>query len=125
MKKKILVVDDSPPMRKEILQIVNSMKKFDIVGECENGEECLSLYNVYKPEIIILDLEMPVKDGLETLIELKKLNKYVKVLITAIRGQNELILQALSAGANEYIMKPVNAKKLVSILNTMSARGYY
>ena len=104
---KILIVDDSEFMR-VFLKDVLSMIGFSKFIECVNGEECLKKYFEEKPDLILLDIVMPVLDGMEVL---KKIGREAKIVAISAMGQEKIIEEAKQYGARGYIVKPfVKAK---------------
>jgi CheY-like chemotaxis protein len=81
MAKTILVADDNPEIRKMLHQIFESGEDYDICGEASNGQEAIDLALKHRPELIILDLSMPVMNGLEASIELKRIMPTVPIIL--------------------------------------------
>lgn len=99
---KILIADDSLFMR-TILREMLEGASYTQISECEDGEECLKLYETEKPDLILLDLIMPKMDGLEVL---KKIGRSVKILVISAVGQEKMIEEVKQFGASGYILKP-------------------
>jgi two-component system, chemotaxis family, chemotaxis protein CheY len=114
----ILVVDDSDVMRNRIVQLLHC-NGFRVVAEAENGEKAIQLFNKRRPAITIMDLEMPVMNGLEATEELKKIDPDVKIVIISQALDRTLVLNAMKAGAVDFLLKPVQLERLLQLINRM------
>lgn len=109
---KVLVVDDSAWMRKLISEIIDTIEEMEVVGKARNGEVALKLIETIKPDLITLDLEMPMMNGLETLRELEKQERdTLKVIVISSQYDQMKTMEALESGAEDFIRKPVNIQK--------------
>ncbi|MCR0348729.1 response regulator [Erysipelotrichaceae bacterium AF15-26LB] len=115
MRKKIMIVDDAMFMRKLIEKMLRGNGYEDIV-QAANAEECLALYRQVQPDIILLDITMPQKNGLEVLDELLNENADAYVIMCSALGQEELIAAALRKGARDFIVKPFTEAQLLQVL---------
>ena len=113
---KVLVVDDSVVIRKMVSDVLASDPDIEVVGIAANGSIALEKIAKLKPDLITLDVEMPVMDGLETLKELRKLNIKLKVIMfsTLTERGARASLDALALGANDYVTKPANVGSVVA-----------
>ncbi|NLY80183.1 MAG: response regulator [Lysinibacillus sp.] len=112
----VLVVDDAQFMRTTTSNMFLEWG-FNVVGNASNGEEAVKLYREYEPDIVTMDVTMPVKSGIEASKEI--LSEYPDaniIMITAL-GQQRLIMEALEIGVKDFIAKPVNASQLKIIVN--------
>ncbi len=114
-KKRILVVDDSAFMRKVISDIINNDDRCEVAGTAANGKEALEKVDELKPDVISLDIQMPVMDGLTMLKELNKEHKIPVIMMSTLtkEGATETI-QALELGAFDFVAKPDNIFKVNS-----------
>lgn len=105
---KVLVVDDTVIYRKILKDVISEMDNTEVIGTAPNGDLALRKIEVEKPDIVLLDVEMPVKDGLETLEEIKK--KYPEIGVIMVSGVNErqasITMEALQKGAIDFVPKP-------------------
>lgn len=115
MKAKILIAEDSAYMR-SILKDLLLRNGYDVTGEAENGREALELYEKLKPDIVTLDIMMPEMSGIQALKELKESYPDSRVLMSASMGQQNLVVEAIRAGASDFFIKPVQAEKVVEAI---------
>jgi pilus assembly protein CpaE len=116
---KIIIADDIEETRnviKKILTLENEF--FQIVGEASNGEEVLKLLDKVKPDIILMDINMPVLNGLEATEKITNLYPTVTVIIMSVQAESEYLKKAMFHGAKEYIIKPFNYEILVNTIIT-------
>lgn len=114
--KKILIVDDCPSVCKRLRNILAG--KGYSVEEAYSGDEALTAYKQERPDVVLLDIRMPDKDGLETLRELKAHDPEASVImVTAVR-EEDIAKQALAEGAFDYIPKPIDVNYLDLVLMT-------
>jgi len=99
-------------MREGIKQLLEFDGQIEVVGEVGNGEECLLRLPVIKPEILLLDINMPKKNGIEVLQEIKKRNIPVKVIILTVHNEIDYLLRAVDIGVNGYILKNAESAEL-------------
>jgi len=113
MKKKVLIVDDSMMMRSIVMQIVSSDDRFEVVGEAANGRIALELAQQLKPDIILLDIEMPEMDGIGTLKRLMLASQAKTIVISSVtQAASTNATEARRFGAVAVIPKPSGAFSL-------------
>ncbi|QUL53433.1 response regulator transcription factor [Paenibacillus tritici] len=105
---KVLIVDDHQLVRDGLKLIVETNKRFDIIGEAENGQVALRLIDELKPDVILLDLNMPVMSGMETMGVLSDNQCKIPVIILTTYNEDELMVNALALGAKGYLLKDTN-----------------
>ena len=115
MKAKILIADDSASMR-SILKDLLLRNGFDVAGEAENGKEVLALYEKIKPNVVTLDIMMPEMNGIQILKEIKERYPESRVVMSASMGQQELVVEAIRAGADDFFIKPVQTERVVEAI---------
>lgn len=114
----ILIVDDSLATRFNLKQVLCE-NDFKVIGEASNGQEAITKYFDLKPDLVTMDITMPVMDGITAcrMIKEKAPNACI-VMITAL-GQQTKVLEAIKAGASNYILKPFNSERTAEILNNV------
>jgi two-component system, chemotaxis family, chemotaxis protein CheY len=115
---KVLVVDDSPFILKAVKRALEP-NGFEIIGHGENGKLGLELYQQYKPDIITLDVTMPVMDGIETAKALLQMNPSVKIVMLSAMGDDDLIAAAKKIGVKSFLSKPFKADELLKAIKDL------
>jgi len=116
---KILIVDDSRTSRK-ILREIFTDAGHEIAGEAENGQEGVDKYAELKPDIVTLDITMPVLDGLAALQEIKKIDPDAKVVMVTAVGKQAKVVEAIKSGASEFVTKPFDKDNILKIISKLS-----
>lgn len=112
---KVLLADDSLFMR-EMLKEILPKDQFEIVGEASTGAIAVDKYKELKPDLVTMDITMPDMDGIEALKRIMEFDNNAKVVMCSAMGQKPMIKEALEAGAVEFIVKPFDRDKIVSML---------
>lgn len=118
----ILIVDDSATSRK-ILRHLLEEENHTIVGEAKDGEQAISLFSQLNPDIITMDINMPILDGISALKKIKEINKDVTVIMITTVGQRSKMLEAVKYGANEFITKPFDPSNIKTIIHTILTKS--
>ena len=116
---KILIVDDSRTSRKMLRNILES-NGHEIIAEAVNGQEGVQKFQALKPDVVTLDITMPVVDGVEALKMIKALDPESKVVMVTAAGQKNKMIECIKAGANEFLTKPFEQQEIVDVINKMS-----
>ena len=111
MSTKVLVADDSSTMRKIILRSLNAVGVSDVT-EAANGDETLTKYKQDHFDMILTDWNMPGKNGLEVIQEIRKTNKDVPIIMVTTEAEKSRVLEAIQAGVSDYLVKPFTAEML-------------
>lgn len=111
----VLMVDDSVVSRK-VLRNILEKGGYEVIGEAVNGEEGYLKYKELKPDIVTMDITMPVMDGIESLSLIKRDNEDTKVIMITASGQREKMVEALKRGAEEFILKPFEEEEILKTL---------
>lgn len=111
---KIMVVDDAQFMRVRISKLLTG-HGFDVV-EAENGEQAVRTYQSAKPDAVLMDITMPEKDGLQALAEIRSSDPKARVIMLTALGQESMVVQAVQAGAKDYVVKPFDPDRIITAL---------
>lgn len=109
-----MIVDDSKIMR-VILKDFFENNNFLVVAEAKNGVEAINLFNKFKPDFVVMDLQMPIMNGIEALNGIRQMNTKTNIVIISAYADKQHIMDAIKSGANGFILKPLNPKKLKKI----------
>jgi DNA-binding NarL/FixJ family response regulator len=119
---RLVIVDDHPVVRDGLRGMLESQADFEVVGEAADGEEAVRVASSLKPEIVLMDLRMPVMDGVTALREIKASNPEVQILVLTTYDSDADILPAIEAGAMGYLLKDTSREDLYSAIRA-TARG--
>lgn len=112
---KVLIVDDSRVSR-HYLKAILEENGHEVVGEAKNGQEGYEKFIELEPDVVTLDITMPVLDGLGALDKIMTLNSESIVIMVTSAGQKEKMVEAIKLGATEFIQKPFNPEQILDIL---------
>jgi two-component system, chemotaxis family, chemotaxis protein CheY len=116
MAQKILIVDDAAFMRMMIKDIL-SKNGYEIVGEAADGMQAIEKFKETQPDLVTMDITMPEMDGITALKEIKKLNPSAKVIMCSAMGQQAMVIDAIQAGAKDFIVKPFQADRVLEAIS--------
>jgi DNA-binding NarL/FixJ family response regulator len=119
---RILVADDHEAVRKGVCAILGSRKDVEVCGEAENGKEAIEKAHEFKPDLIILDITMPVLSGFEAAREIRKNLPHVPILILSMHESNQLIEEAKKIGVQGYVTKTQVGSTLLQAVDTLLAK---
>jgi two-component system, chemotaxis family, chemotaxis protein CheY len=109
---KILIVDDAKFMR-TTLQTILTKDNHEIVGEAENGEIAVSLYKKNKPDLVIMDITMPVMNGIEAIKKIKEFDRNALIVVCSAMGHQKVVVDAIELGAKDFIVKPFDEQRVL------------
>ncbi len=115
---KILIVDDSRTSRKMLRNILES-NGHEIVDEAVNGQDGVQKFQALKPDVVTLDITMPIVDGVEALKMIKALDGNSKVIMVTAAGQKNKMIDCIKAGANEFLTKPFDQQEIIDVIAKM------
>ncbi|MED4070219.1 response regulator [Priestia endophytica] len=116
MSKRILVVDDAAFMRMMIKDILTK-NGYEVVAEAADGLQAIEQYKEHKPDLVTMDITMPEMDGIHSLKEIKKVNPNAKVIMCSAMGQQAMVIDAIQAGAEDFIVKPFQADRVIEAIS--------
>ncbi|WP_010300579.1 response regulator [Kurthia senegalensis] len=111
----VLVVDDTLFIRETIKRMIAG-QGFDVIGEAENGEEAIEQYKKLHPDIVTMDITMPIKNGLEATKAIYEYDKNAKIVVITAVGQQKNVVKALKNGAKDFMTKPFDQQQLLHVL---------
>jgi pilus assembly protein CpaE len=112
----VVIVDDSEEIRKNTRALLSFEKRIEVIGEAENGEEALFLCKEAHPDIVLMDINMPVMDGIRATEEITLHIPGTAVIIVSVQGDTEYVKKAMSAGAREFVNKPYSIEEIVKTI---------
>lgn len=112
MGKKILLVDDAAFMRMMLKDILTK-NGYEVVGEAENGAKAVEKYGELKPDLVTMDITMPEMDGISALKNIRSIDSNAKVVMCSAMGQQSMVIEAIQAGARDFIVKPFQADRVL------------
>ena len=116
MSKRILLVDDAVFMRMKLKDILEK-NGYEVVGEAQNGVEAIEKYMSEKPDLVTMDITMPEMSGLEAVKEIKKEFPNAKVIMCSAMGQQKMVVEAIEAGAKDFIVKPFDEGRVLEAVH--------
>lgn len=120
---KILVADDHPMLREGLVAVLGTQPDFEVVGEASDGAEVVRLARRLRPDVILLDLQMPGVDGVAALNELRDAGSEARTVVFTAYDTDERILGALRAGARGYLLKGASRAEIFSAVRTVGSGG--
>ena len=119
---KILIVDDQPLFREGLRTLLSVQSDFEIVGEAGNGEEAIRLVRIHRPSVVLMDLQMPLMDGVKATRRLKAEQPECRVIVLTTFDDDDNVFEGLRAGAVGYLLKDAPSEKLAEAIR-LAARG--
>jgi two-component system chemotaxis response regulator CheY len=116
MANRILIVDDAAFMRMMIRDILTK-NGFEVVGEAQDGAQAIEKFKEVRPDLTTMDITMPEMDGITALKEIKKIDPSAKVIMCSAMGQQAMVIDAIQAGAKDFIVKPFQTDRVVEAIN--------
>ncbi|MBS4217740.1 response regulator [Bacillus sp. FJAT-49711] len=115
MANRILIVDDAAFMRMMIKDILVK-NGFEVVGEAVDGMQAVEKYNELKPDLVTMDITMPEMDGITALKEIRSVDPAAKIIMCSAMGQQAMVIDAIQAGAKDFIVKPFQADRVIEAI---------
>lgn len=117
---RVLIADDAVFMRNMIRDIFAD-PEFEVVGEATNGQEAVDQYNELKPDVVTMDIVMPMKSGIEAVKEICGTDSDARIIMCSALGQESLVMEAIEAGASDFIVKPFTPDKVIEVVKKVAA----
>jgi DNA-binding NarL/FixJ family response regulator len=118
---RVLTVDDHPLLREGIAALLNGETDIKLVGEACNGQEALEQYRLHRPDVTLMDLQMPMMSGIETIIAIRREFPNARIIVLTTYGGDVQIVRALKAGARGYVLKGHVHKVLLDTIRAVHA----
>lgn len=112
---KVLIVDDAAFMRMMIKDILEK-NGFEVIGEANNGIKAVELYKKERPDVVTMDITMPDMDGIEAVKAIKIFDPTAKIIMCSAMGQQTMVMDAIRAGARDFIVKPFQADRVIEAI---------
>lgn len=119
MVKNILIVDDAAFMRMKLKDILEK-NGYSVVGEAKDGLEAVEVYQEVKPDLVTMDITMPEMDGIEALKRIKAFDPAAKVIMCSAMGQQGMVMDAIRAGAVDFIVKPFDTTRVIKSISKIA-----
>lgn len=120
MGKKVLIVDDAAFMRMMLKDILTK-NGYEVVGEAENGAKAVEKYKEVTPDLVTIDITMPEMDGISALKNIRSIDSNAKVVMCSAMGQQAMVIEAIQAGARDFIVKPFQADRVLEAVKCQTA----
>lgn len=114
----VLIVDDAAFMRMQLKNIFTNLG-YEVVGEAENGQEAARLYKKLKPDLVSMDITMPEVNGVEATKLIKQMDDHATIIMCSAMGQQQMVLDAIKAGATDFIVKPLTEDRVKETLDKL------
>lgn len=111
---KILLVDDASFMRMRCARLLKE-NGYEII-EADNGQDALEKYSKHRPDLVLMDITMPVMDGITATKEIKAMDAGAKVVMVSALGQQNMVIEAIKAGAKDFVVKPFDSNKIIATI---------
>lgn len=121
----ILLVDDHSLVRDGIKSLLADVSGMKVIGEASNGEEAIQITEELKPDLVICDIRMPIKNGIEAVSEMSKMYTLTKYIMLSMHDSEEYILQSVQAGAHGYLLKDAGKEEFLKAIQTVKDGGKY
>jgi len=122
---KILICDDQSLFREALRTLLGSFAELNVIGEAANGEEALRCAVSLSPDVVLMDLRMPIMDGVEATRRITQLGKGIKVIVLTTFDDDETVFDGLRAGAVGYLLKDVSSEKLIEAIQAANNGDYF
>jgi two-component system chemotaxis response regulator CheY len=116
--KRILITDDALFMRVTLKNILTK-EGYEIAGEAANGRESVELYKATRPDLVTMDITMPEMDGISAVREIRSFDPHAKIIMCTAMGQKNMVMEAVTAGARDFIVKPFQPEKVLEAVHKL------
>ncbi len=120
---KLVIADDHPLFREGLKRIVNMENDLEVIGECGDGIHVIELCNALHPEVVLMDINMPIENGVAATEKIKTLFPDIKIIILSIHDDESYVFETLRKGASGYLLKDMEAESLINAIRSV-VQGY-
>jgi DNA-binding NarL/FixJ family response regulator len=120
---RILLADDHPIVREGLHAVLETQTDFEVIAECASGDEAFRLSSTLHPDILLLDLEMPIMDGVETIRRVRQLPRAPRIIVFTAFDNDERIIHAIQAGADGYLLKGAPREEIFNAIRITMQGG--
>jgi DNA-binding NarL/FixJ family response regulator len=120
---RILIYEDNPQLREGLTMLINGTDGFEVLAAYKNCNEVVAEVEAWKPEVILMDIDMPGVNGIEGLKQIRNINTEVKILMLTVFDDNKNVFESLKAGANGYLLKKTPPSKLLDYIIEAASGG--
>jgi two-component system chemotaxis response regulator CheY len=113
--RQVLITDDTAFMRMTLRNILEK-NGYQVVGEAEDGQVAVEKYRELRPDLVTMDITMPRMDGITAIKKIMEIDSQAKIVVCSAMGQKALVIEALNAGARDFIVKPFQADRIINAL---------
>ncbi|MBP1743577.1 MAG: chemotaxis protein CheY [Firmicutes bacterium] len=117
---RVLIVDDAAFMRMMIKDILEK-NGYDVVAEANNGIKAVEMYKRERPDVVTMDITMPDMDGIEAVKAIKEFDPSAKIIMCSAMGQQAMVMDAIRAGAKDFVVKPFQPDRVLEALSKLSS----
>lgn len=122
---RIVIADDHQLLREGVKRIINMEKDLEVVGECGDGIQVIELCNTLHPDVVLMDINMPIENGVAATERLKSIFPEIKVVILSIHDDESYVFETLRKGASGYLLKDMEAESLINAIRSVVAGHAY
>jgi DNA-binding NarL/FixJ family response regulator len=122
---KVIIADDHALFRAGVKTALSIKKDVELIAEADNGMQLLNLLKHMEPDVILLDIQMPIMDGIATLPEIRKIYPHVKVIILSMHNDHSMISKLMEIGANSYLTKNTDSENIYNAIKTCYEQEFY
>ena len=121
----VIIADDHVLYRAGVKTALSSKKDIKVIAEADNGSHLLMLLKAVQPDVILLDIQMPIMDGITALPEIKKLYPHIKIIMLTMMDDHSMITKLMELGANSYLTKTSDSEIIYEAIKTCHEQEYY
>jgi len=118
MAKNIMITDDALFMRVTLKNILTN-SGYNVVAEAANGQEAVDKYAIHHPDLVLMDITMPIMDGIKATQAIKTANPGAKIIMCTAMGQKSMVIDAIQAGAKDFIVKPFQPERVLDSIRKL------